>query len=352
MDNYAVSLVHRAPAQLTAPTFTELGPIPAIGLRWADEHNREGDAAVAFNPSTLESAVVDSLVDALDDDTTVPGLELWVYRGSSRVFRGPIIGVTISGIGDEWALVAAGPLYYLRYMYVLADTTYAGTDQHTIGKALIDQWQAENYGHFGLDTSSIGASGTTRDRSYEQGDDVFTRLVQLMEVNNGFDAWIDPDTYEVNFGTKGSDKSATVVLDRRGITDAGLAFSLAAGDIASEGLALNTDDPPTTATVANSSLESSFGKTGIVASFYDVVQQSTLTDHATALQAARSKPLVVPSPKLFPVAGADVTDFESGDTVQFVPEVGVPNLTYTRRIQRRQITVTEDGNEDIGVTFA
>lgn len=350
MDRYSVSIAEHVPSQASTPTVTELGPVPASGLSWSEELSREGEASASCDVATLDSSITDAVAEQLDNDDDVPHLELFIHRDDTRVHRGPIVGLTVSGTGDKWTFVSRGPLYWLRYMYVLAATTHSGVDQFTIGAGLIDQWQDEDYGNFGLDTSGVGTSGTTRDRTYEEGDEVFQRLIELAEVQNGFDVWVDMDDLDVHFGTKGSDKTGTVVLDRRGIVDAGLSVSFAAGDLASDALALNTDEDPLTSTSVNTTLRQSFGKTGVVGSFDKVTVQSTLDDHAAALQQARTRPFVSPQPKLFPVSGAGVLDFTTGDTVQFAPRIGV-ELVLDRRVQRKAVNVGEEGQEEISVAF-
>lgn len=353
MDRYTISLADHSPNQTTGPTITELGPIPAFGLTWGEELSREGEASASCKVSTLDSSITDVVADVLSNDDSVPHLELFVRRDATIVHRGSVVGLTVSDTGDDWTFRSVGPLYWLRYMYILARTVHNNVDDFTIAAGMIDQWQTQNFGDRGLDTSGVGLAGTTSDLTLEQGNNVFDRLTSFAEgFGGGFDVWVDLATLAVNFGTKGVDKTGTVVLDRRGITDAGLSISMAAGDIASQALALNTDDQkPLDSTATNLTLESTFGKTGVVGSFNGVTQQATLDDHATNLQAARDRPLVSPQPRLFPVAGVGVLDFETGDTVQFAPRIGV-DLVLERRVLRKQVSVGDDGNEEISVALA
>lgn len=347
MENYSVSVVERVPQSSGTPSLTELGPIVASGLSWTEELGREGEATASTLPETLSPEIVTTVQELLDDDDDVPGLELWVRRGASLVFAGPIVGLQVQG--DTWSFRAAGLLYYLRYMYLRQNYAFSGTDQFTIAKSLIDDWQALLYGHFGLDTSGISTSGVTRDRTYDAGDNAYQRLVELAEVNNGFDVWVDADR-DVHLGTKGSDLSSTVVLDRRGITNAGLSISLAAGDVASEAWGMSTDENPLVQELTNSTLRQSFGRSGISASFDGVVVQATLDDHTQALLDARSRPLISPQPDLIPVEGAGVEDFAAGDIVQFTPRIGIP-LTMSRRVVSKRVSVSDEGVETIGVSF-
>lgn len=354
IPGYNVSVVHRSPNQLTAPTLTELGPVYASGLSWGEELSREGEATATTTPETLSEDITDQIVEALDNDSDVPGLELWIRRGSTLVFQGPLVGLQVQGEDVSWSLVARGPLYYLRYMFLRESATleFDGVDQHTIAETLIDDWQSLDYGNYGLDLSQITASGTTRDRTYAAGDNVYQRVTELGAVDGGFDIWVNADR-EVMLGTKGSDLTGSVVLDRRGITDAGLAVSFAAGDLASEAYGRNTDDEsPLSSEQSDTTLRQSFGRSGVAGSFDGVTAQSTMDDHAQALLDSRTRPLVSPTPQLIPVDGAGVDDFGTGDTVVFAPRIGISGLSLERRVLKKSVTVSDDGTESIGVEFA
>lgn len=351
-DRYSVSIAKRTPNATggTAPTFEERGPVVAsYGLSWSEELSREGEATVSTDPTTLDSNIVDDLVDVFLDD--VPGLELWISKGTEIAFRGPIIGLQYQD--PTLSFVARGPLYYCRYMIVPNDVTHSAVDQYEIGASLIDDWQDLPYGHFGLDTSGVGSSGTTRDRTYEDGDNVYERLTELGDVDGGFDIWVDPETRDVTFGSKGSDLSSQVVLDRRGISGTGLSVSMAAGDICSDAVAYNTDEENRLeASAGANSIRVSFGRSAVVGSFDGVTELSTLIGKATLLRDARLTPLVSPQPEIIPVSGAGVFDFSVGDTVQFVPRIGIPGISVTRRVLKKAVSVGDDGAETIGVEFA
>lgn len=359
---YTVSIAHRVPQSSGEPTLTELGPVVASGISWTEELTRDGEASASTTPDSLPAEIIDKVVEWVTDVdvsdgsavTGFPGLELWIHRGSSRVFQGPIIGLQIAGEPATWTFRAAGLLYYLRYMILLPGSTlaFSGVDQHTIAKTLVDDWQDLSYGHFGLDTSAITESGVNRDRTYVAGDRVYQRLIELAEVDNGFEVWTTEDR-EIMLGTKGTDLTGSVVLDRRGITNPSLAISVAEGDIASEVYASNTDGTaPLTSTKAATAVRESFGRVGISASFDGVTVQGTLDDHAQSLLDARGRPLVVPQPELIPVTGAGVEDFGVGDTIQFVPRIGVDGVVLERRVLRRRVAVDDDGNETISVALS
>src|SRR5690606_24819579 len=243
-----------------------------------------------------------------------------------------------------------GPEYLLRFAYASTDLDYRNVDQHTIAADLIDQWQALDWGHMGIDTSGVVPSGQTRTRFYPRGDNVFQRLVELGEVRGGFDWWIDSARALQLAGQKGDDRTGQVTLDRRNVTSPNLHVSLAAGSIASVALALNTDDEnPLAAEEENPDLLASAGRLGWVESFDGVTEQGTLDDYAERLLGDRDGPLVGAQPEAIPVAGADAMSFEAGDRVEMAFDPGVGLVVVRRRVLAKRGTVSEDGNETDGV---
>jgi hypothetical protein len=352
---YSVSVVKRTPTQSSTPTLVEVGPIlDPSGLSWSDELNRETEASVSCDPRLLSEPVKVQIREDLDDDSDTPGLELWIYRDSVRVFEGPIVGYQIQGEANTLTVTARGLLYYLRGMWLLAD--FAQTDdQYDIGKMLVDQWQAEDYGHFGIDTSGIGTSGTNRQRTWlaHEQHNVFQRLSELADVNGGFDYWVENETRDLEFAAaRGTDLSATVFLDRRGVVDPGIAVSKAAGSFASTAFASSSGDMVLTSSDVDATLRQSFGYWGHAETFDGVTVQATLDDHAARLLADRNRVMFVPAPSVIPVSGSSPTAFDPGDTIEFSYDFGVGTVTVQRRVLKKQVSVGDEGQEDMGVAFA
>lgn len=352
--DYTVSVVKRTPTQSAGPTFTEVGPIlDPSGLSWAEELNREDEATVSCDPRILSEAVKAQLREDLDDDSDVPGLELWIRKGSTRIFEGPIVGYQVQGEANTLAINARGVLYYLRGFWLLADYS-ATADQYAIGKHLVDQWQSEDYSHFGIDTSGIGSSGTNRQRTWvaHEQHNVLQRLTELAEVQGGFDFWVELGTRDLEFAaSKGTDVSASVVLDRRGVEDPGIAVSKAAGSFASVVLASSSGDTVLTSSTGDPTLIQTFGGWGHAETFDSITVQGTLDDHAARMLADRNRPMFVPAPSVIPVSGSGVTDFTTGDTIEFSYDFGLGLIVVQRRVVRKQVTVGDEGQESIGVVF-
>lgn len=354
---YELSVWQRTPNQTTAATYVEIGPIKSPTITWGDELDRDGKLQASCQPDRLDEDVRQALRDALTPSPSPQGVELRLLRDGAIVWAGPLVGGQIQG--GTLSLTARGLGYYLRYMWVTgsAATTYTftGSDEFTIGKWLVDHWQALDYGHFGIDTSSIGTSGTTRDRTYvaAENPNVHQELERLASVA-GFNWWIDPATRQLNFGTRGTDLSSTVVLDSRNIGDEGIAADTAADEFASEafGVGTSADSDPITSTQSNTTVRQSFGRVGIAASFDGVSVQGTLDDHTSKLVDDHDRPAFVPGPKLIPVIDADIGDFGPGDTVPWEYDAGLGLQTFTGRLHLVQGSVGPNGGESIAVSFA
>lgn len=349
MATYNIVSVRRTPAQLTVPVYTELGSIPASSFSIKDYKTME--------PS---EASFDANLDALDPDTktalrdlAAQPLEVWVYRDGTRIFNGPVVGGGISG--NTLTLNARGRLIYLKYMLVWQDKTWTATDMFTIGKALVDDWQGQDYGNFGVLTASIGTLGTTRNFEVAGASEYPTVYTILGDLALGsFDVHLDPDTGNLVFSaTRGTDLTASVSIER-GIAQAAAGFALGPGMLASEvfgtGTAANQSAPLTTSK-ANTSLRTSFGRAGFAQTYDPVVDANHLSDLTQADLDLRGAVYFNPGGELFEVQEADFDDLEPGNTVEYSYDAGLGKQTFNVRIEKRTLTVTPDGQEKLGVEF-
>lgn len=348
---YELVAVARTPQAATGPTLTVLGPIVAPSITWTDELVGPGSIAFSCEARLLQSDIRARLRD-LDANPT----EVRLYRDGVVVAAGFLAGYQLQG--GTLSATAPGLLGYLAYMWLTSDLSYAGVDQHTIGKGLVDHWQALSYGNFGIDTSGITASGVTRVRDFKalEGEQVLRRLLELRAVDDGFDVHVNPATRALVFSypQRGTDLSASVIFDQRNIVDDGLSVSVAPGDLASEALTVGTGPAaaPIASSPANTALRAAFGRTGVWATFDGVSVQATLDDHAQALLDARDAQLVVPSPGLVPIADVDVDGFNVGDTVKYSFDAGLGLVEATRRVTTRRVTIDEAGKETMAVALS
>lgn len=349
---YELTAVARVPQSGAAPTLTEIGPIVAPTITRTRSLKGAGGIAFSCTPDRLDDGIKNRLLDLAAFPT-----EVWLYRNGTLIDAAFIAGYQIQS--GTLTISATGLLGYLAYMYVDADLTYTGQDQTSvIGKGLVDQWQALPYGNYGIVTTGIAASGVTRDRKYIAAEhhQVSQRLRELGAAANGFDVDLNPATRALllSYPQKGTDLSASVVLDGRNITDSGIVVSVAPGDLASEGIGLagSAATAPLTSAKSNTTLRASFGRSAVAGSFDGVTQQATLDQHTQSLIDARAKQMFLPGPGLIPVADVDVGSFDIGDTVTYSYDAGLGLQSGAFRVVEIQTSVDESGAESMAVRFA
>ena len=349
MAVYTAVAVARTPNQSAPPTLVEMGPLSG-SIAYTDILNDTGEASVSVSVNALAEDIKARLRDLL-----VAPLEVVIYRDSTAVFRGPVVG---GGVANEVLTLDVRSLdYYLDYMARYTDYTASSVDQYAIVKALVDTYQALDYGDFGIDTSGIGSSGVTRNYAIvaEEPKILGDVLRELSGIDNGFDYHVDHETRDLVLETlKGSDKSASVFLER-GVTSSEARFTVAAGHIASDIQSVGTGpdiQTPLLDSAADASVRSAFGRVTIPKSMDNVTDATNLADATQAFLDERGSVFFIPGPSLTPVAGAGVEDFDTGDLVTYSFDAGLGLVTGTYRITKKQVSVSDSGQETISVEFA
>lgn len=347
---YDITAVARSQAQSTAPTFSELAPLFA-SLSFTESVLEADSAEVTVSLETLDDAVKQRLRDLVAEP-----MEIWIYRDGVHIFSGTVTGGNISGPTVSLAVKAIP--YYMSYMLVTTDKTYTNVDQFTIAKELVDDWQALDYGNFGLVTSGIGTSSILRTSDIPGALEpiaVSEVVYPMGAADNGFDVSYVPSTRALVFTNpeKGSDLSASVFLER-GIQSPNVRFSVSPGIVASDVYLTGTsaEKDPITATASTASVRSTFGRTGVAGGIDKVSSPSLLSDFADAWAAERATALFQPGGGLIPVAGAEYSDFAAGDTVSYGYDAGLGFQSGSYRILRRKVTVADNGTETMEVEFS
>lgn len=347
MAQYDLVAVQRTPQSSGAPTLVELGPLHAT-VEYTEMLNGAPEGKFTVSVDSLQ----DDIKEALRSPHSMP-LEVWVYRDGTKVFAGPVIGGEMNQ--SSLSLSCRGLDFYTAYMLVETTKTFSSVDQYTIATDVIDDWQAQTYGHYGIDTSGIGLSGTTRSLVIPGAEEpriVYNVLQDLSGIDNGFDWWVAPDGELMLAASRGSDKSDSVYLEL-GIRSASVKFSVAPGVIASEVFATGTGgDPVLTTSKSNTSLRAAWGRAGASMTVDDDPDATTLGDVAQAYLDARDSFFFVPGPDMIPVTGADVDDFGVGDQVTYTYDAGLGQQTGTFRVMKRTVTVASNGQETMAVDFA
>ncbi len=351
-DEYKVTVSSRVPNTATPHTIAEIGELKPVGnISYADVLNAEGEASLSVNPEKVPSAIATRLKDLKE----LP-CELTIIRDATIVWTGPLLSCQLQG--GTLTLNARGLLYYLRYMALEADLIFATpTDQYTIGKGLVNAYQDLAFGDYGIDTSGIGTSGVTRVRRYifTEQQNVFNRLQELAEIDNGFDFWVDSDDRDLNFAaSRGTDLTTKVYADQSNIINPNVFWSVAQDNVASEGIAIGTSDDPDASVVvgtkSNTDLRSKFGRATVLVSADGVTTQATIDDHAQRIVDARDSQLLVPGPSVLPIKDVLPTDFGPGDKISYSINIGtLGQLFLEQRVRSRRVTVDDVGVETMEI---
>ena len=347
MAEYNVVSVRRTPQSSGVPVYTELGPLYASALEVKDFKSlTPAECRVTVSMGSLDSDTKTSLLDL-----AAAPIEVWVYRDGTRIFAGPVVGGNVNQ--DTVTLNSRGRSIYMSYMLVWTDKSFTSIDLFTIAKELVDDWQALTYGNFGILTASIGTLGTTRSLEIPGASEFPRVLGVLQNLSQGaFEAWLDHDTGALEFAAaRGTDLSASVALER-GIVDAEAGFALGPGLLASEVYAAGTS--PTAALVTSKSdatLRASFGRSGLGTNHDPVTDANHLSDLADADLAAVGTVYFSPGGEMFEVLEATYGNMEPGNTVEYSYDAGLGKQTANVRIEKRTISVAQDGQEKLAVEF-
>ena len=353
MPDYDVMLVERVPQSGSGPNLNLIDEIiPKEKIGWSTELIGDGGfITLAAAPDQQSQDVKDVLIDIAET-----ACEIWLYRDSTLVQAGPIIGVQTQG--PTIIILARALAYYLKYMFVTTDLTFTNIDDYVIGKGLIDHWQALTFGDFGIDTSTIGTSGFTRTIEYiaHEAPNVFQKLEALSEKQDGFEWHVDPFTRKMIFeARRGSDKSVDVILDNRAIASPNTHFSVAQGDYANHAIATGATVSGTTTRVGtkiNTTARGKFGRAGLSIAVDEAETQATVDEYAQSLLDMSDHVHFIPAiGSAIPILGAGIEDFDVGDTIHWVYDYGLGKFRVDRDVYKRFVSVSKTGEETMTVEF-
>lgn len=351
---YEALLVARIPSSLGPPTFLIVDDLPWSTISWSRELSTPQGADLPCDMS----AITEAALARLRDPVRYPS-EVWLLRDGQRVFAGRLLGASRSG--EKLAVKAVGLLGYLRGWRVFADLVFDQVDQFAIVAALVEHWQSRPFGHFGIDTSGIGASGVLRDATYlrTESNPILARVQELGKRINGFDISVDPESRRLQLWhpLRGVDRSSgpgAIIFDRHNIDSSSLAISAGDDDVATVGFGTGTSTEGGGALWAertNAELLAQFGAWAGSGTWDSVSQQSTLDDHVQALLDARSGPLVVPGSDVRVTDDADLRSYDVGDTIGYDDVDDRLAVSGAFRLRSLRVDVAEDGHESVTPTF-
>lgn len=350
---YDLVVVARIQQASGPPTFIEIDPIEWKSLTYSNTLSQPQELTASCLISSVTEPVLQRL-RRLHELAT----ELWLYRDGELVFAGPLQGWQTSG--ENLTIRCQGLLAYLRGMVINSDLRFKNVDQFTIVKTMVDQWQALEYGNFGIDTSAVGLSGQTRSEDFLKIElhNIGQRVEELGKLANGFDTEIDPASRRLQLWSprKGVDRSTgedAIVFDARNITSGDILCSVAGGDLASEAYGTSGSagsDDAKISTASNAELRSRYGRTAVTQTWSDVKDQATLDLYTQALLDARAEVLMVPGPRCRITPDADLTDYDVGDNIAYdlASQLGISGAF---RIRKQTVTVSSTGQESVSLEF-
>jgi hypothetical protein len=349
---YIVACVARVPQVSGAPVFLEVDPIDWTSLDWSE--------ALNDTPSLSTSVKIDKMTEPVLQRIRTPHelpTEIWCFRNGKKVFSGPLVGGSVQG--DSINLEARGIASYLQYMDVESDLVFTGVDQATIVQTLVNQWQALEYGNFGIDTSNIAPTGVLRTVTYLLNElhNVADRIDDLRKMDNAFDWDIDPGSRALRLWspTRGVDRSTgedAIIFDARNVTNSDLQFVIAPGELASEGLATASNsgaDVPLISRYSNPELRAKFGRIGMTGNF-DLADQASLDSANASMINTRSQVLLMPGPDARVTLDADLSQYDVGDWIGYQAH-GRLSVAGAYRLKKRSVKVSSTGTESVSVEF-
>ena len=259
---------------------------PADGVKYGFRHNRPG--AIEFTlPLDHEKTVQGNIEEGVH--------EVGVERNGSVVWVGPVLTVDEDDQANSLRIGGEGLMAHLRRMHITTLRTFSAStdDQFDIARALIEHHQDKSGGNFGIDTTAVTTSGRKRDRTYlrEAQKNVYDAIVELSEVDDGFDFEFNPATRGFDlFYPKRGRRRTDIVFDERNIRRFNRKRDATgqAGHIIGKGadeLVVNAQD---------SGAVAKYGLTQRVIVHKDVSVQQTAIDHAAdALRAYRNVPNLI-----------------------------------------------------------
>jgi hypothetical protein len=349
--SYELVAVARVPQTSGPPLLIEVDPIVWTGLSYTEELSKPGTMSAGVNIASLTEPVLQRLRDMESLPT-----ELWLYRQGALIFAGPLLGFQVQS--ESLTLQAQGLGYYMQWWYLLNDIVVSGVDQAAIVKAMCDQWQSQDYGNFGLNTSNIANTGVLRDRSYiaVEGHKIGQRVEELGKAENGFDMEVDPHSRDIRlwYPTQGVDRSEgedAIIFDSRNVTSGNIVAACTPATVASESIGVGTSrDAPLSSIQSNLELRAKFGRSAIWTTFDGVTEATTLADHTRAVLNSHADALLVPGPEVRTTADADISAYGVGDVVKYQLHQRL-GVTGSYRVRKRTISVSKIGREKTSVEF-
>lgn len=160
-----------------------LAYLPLQGVSFSDQLSAPGEFS-----GTLEMYDAQLGVPSVQR-ATAPGRTALYVDLDGQLLWGGIIWRREKSSAGELAISASGFLSYLGKRLITTDVVFAGADQFTMARSLVNGTKLAAGGDIGIDTSSPVVSGVTRSQLYKGTDrhSVLDTLQELAATVDGFD---------------------------------------------------------------------------------------------------------------------------------------------------------------------
>jgi hypothetical protein len=338
--------------------------VPLTGVRWGHKLNGAGTFT-----GNIHYHHPKATADILNPGNTA----LYVERNGVPVWGGIIWTMRKIKDNDLLSIGAEGFHSYFKAKRSIRNTlTFASKDQLAIARDLYKYAQGEALvaatgtptfpqpgGSLGV-TFGAETSGVLRDRTYwsYERKSVGLMLEQLAGVQNGFD-------FSIEIAKSGSTYTRQLAFwyPRRGIrtnrtfeqganvTLLGWFLDAKATENRVDAIGAGEGDSMLIATAQDTSLLTEYPVFDGYVSKKDVSVQSTLQAHADRELAARKKLVAIPAFTIRATPDSDIGGFITGDEVKVVAADGFVQINGFYRIQEYVIDVSNEGDEQIDMTF-
>lgn len=315
-----------------------------FNLRFSDRHNNYGECTFEVPVSSEELTTLSSL----------RRYEVFILRNGFTVWSGQQANryVNIQANSPQMVTITCFTFFeMLNSRFTETYVRYDATDQGEILKDLVDTSQALEDGDFGFTFAPIPAT-MNRDREYATYN-IMEAFINMSNVINGPDFWIDHDKVIHIVPYRGIDKSPTVVLEwgvnilnadiqENFATPANEAIVLGSGFGSSQEIGGYTDE----------SAREIYGLRQQRVSETDVSEVDTLNDKGEAVVNMYKQALVTIDFSQIPNTTPEFGSISIGDSVRVRIQEGIYDINNVFRIYGYTVAIGETGEENISYLIA
>ena len=230
----------------------------------------------------------------------------------------------------------------LKNKYITTEEIYTATNEGEILQALITYAQVQTNGDLGI-TFGVNSSTSSRDRTYSDKN-IQEAFVDMSGIIEGVDFEITPARVLNIYDKKSTDRSGSHVFEY-GININNIErvkdWTALKNDLKGYGAdtLIRTADSP--------SSHGTYGRRQSIESFTDDILTATLDRHLEDVLRINAGPMVTYKLTLLPDAQPAYGTYEIGDLITLSIDRGIVSINQAVRIYGWNVTITDEGQEDI-----